>query len=418
MGGINAPLALRDLIRASIGSEKPEIAVEAVEALAEYGTYELSQISVQDYSRIQRHLMQSADLSDMRYRFLRTLFENDLYSEDPFETTDRLMVDFAAMAIDRGDTRHTREIIMSLTEPTHIFIVRIDKRFDAVRQDPEVEAFLEMEGAADRYIAKLEGLVNEWPNYALGYVYYSKALVGVWRTEEALDVIEPIALAIRAPNAHQQFMDSKESKNWVLEQYASVLDLVDYVEESEDMYVEAVDVPEVRNLNVNQRLNMANDLIYDGRFDEVLESLATLDRNSTNAFGYMWVQSGMVCAKAMREEPMDYSAHLSYLVAHELDNPPALINALLCVNDEAMAAQHLIQRLRSPDQRVQALLYLHIFDGEEPSHTHTADENVRPGHLISHRATDLRRRADVLRAANQVGRIEEISMHPSIWHKF
>ncbi|MGB5410376.1 MAG: hypothetical protein WBN09_02520 [Woeseiaceae bacterium] len=420
-GGDEVPLVLHELIWTSNAVGIPEVAVGAVKSLAEINAEELLDIDVYVYTNVQRLLLASENRSDMRYEFLKVLFDNNYYSPNLFLTADRLMLDYAAMAIDRGDTRDTKKIVMSLSEPRFILQVRIDKRFDAVRQDPAVEKFLDLEAAADRHIARLERAIEESPDYAFGHVLLSKALIGTWRFEDALDVIESVALRIREPNANQVFTDAEENKNWVLEQYATALSYVDYSEQSEDMRTEALEVPEIHDINVNQRINMAGSRVYDSRFDEALELLAGVDQTSANPFGYMWVQSTSVCAKALREDTQDYSANLSYLTAHELENPTALARALLCADDIETAARHLIKRIRNPDQRVRALMYLHVAGEDEHTerpHSHAAGEALSPGHTIEHRFDQMRSRADVLSAVEQFGRIETVPLHKSIWNAY
>jgi tetratricopeptide (TPR) repeat protein len=314
------------------------------------------------------------------------------------------------------------KIVLSFTEPGIILQVRIDKRFDAVRQDDGLEKFLDLESAADRYIAELERLVEEWPKYANGYVLYSRALLGSWRYEDVLGVIEPIALKIREPNANELFTDARDNTNWVLEAYATALYFERYPEKSEDMFEEAVEVPEVGDINVNQRLNLAGSLVFGGHFDQAMELLGKLGNTNTNPFGRMWVNSITVCANAMRENPQDYSPSLTYLIAHEIDNPSALTQALLCTNELASAAQHLIRRLENPDQRMVALLYLQHRKGnriaERKTHKHVTMAGLTPGHILKHRLDQLRERRILVDAIDQVGRIEEVPLHSSVWLRY
>jgi tetratricopeptide (TPR) repeat protein len=422
MGGPDAPEFLRQLIWYSTRVGDFTVAVNAVKDLAEYGVEELTQYNVEEYVRLQAMLRGSADSRDLRYEFLRTLYENNLVSRNQFYSVDELMIEYAAMSIDRGDNQDIKKIILSLTEPSAILRVRIDRRFDAARQDSVIEEHIDLEKAAERYIDKLAALVEKWPDYALGHVQYSRALIGSWRFEDALNAIEPIALKIRAPNASELFIDAESSKNWVLEQYSLALSFEQFPEQSEDMFKEAVDAPEIGHSNVSQRINMAGSLVYGGHLDRAMEFLDDLDDSGVSSFGRMWVQSIAVCTSAMRQDVRDYSANMTYLMANERDNPSALIEALLCTNDIATAAQHLIKRIRDPDQRILALLYLQKTkrDGhaERQLHEHAAMDGLSPGHILRHRFDQLRERGDLLTAVNLVGRIEEVPLQSSFWMRF
>ena len=139
MGGPNTPDVLRELIWNSTISEKSEVAVNAVKSLAEYGRGELQKYKTRNFVVLQNLLRGNEDNSDLRYEFLQTLYENDYTPGNQFFTSDALMIDYAAMSIDRGNTQDIKKIVLSFTEPGIILQVRVDKRFDAIRQENELE---------------------------------------------------------------------------------------------------------------------------------------------------------------------------------------------------------------------------------------------------------------------------------------
>jgi len=334
------------------------------------------------------------------------------------------MFDYAVMSVNRGDIENLKEVILSFTEPGVILRVRVDRRFDEVRKDGDLEAILDLENANNKYIAKLEDLLAENPQFAYGHVLYSKALTGAWRFEEALDAIEPIAWKVRIPIVNKYFVDLDSNKNWVLETYAAAIWREKYPEQSEDMFIEAFQVPENGEKNVSQQINLASRILYGGNLELAL-ALAQdlLDSNAnTSPYGAMWVYTVLVCGNALSETPQDFSQSMAYLIAHERDNPGALIQAFLCTNEMDAAARLMIRRLESLDKRTNALLYMQYtksdWETERRAHVHKALAELSPGHMLWHRLDELRERTDVVGAANRVGRIEVVPLHSLIWHRY
>lgn len=422
--GEETPGLLRLLVWPSILNDELAVGVEAVKRLATYGRHELQVLSNETYFYLYVPLLNAGNLEDLRYDFLRTFFLSEYEPGNPFEFADEFMFDYAVMSVERGDVTDLKKIIRSLTEPGVILRVRIDRRFDAVRKDGDLEDFLDLENASDRYISKLEGLITTYPQFAFGHVLLSRALTGAWRFKDALDAIEPIAWKVRIPIVNRSFTDLDTSKNWVLETYANAMWREEYPEQSEDMFIEAVQVPESNEKNVSQQINLALKVIHGGNLDLAL-ALAQdlLDSNAnTSPYGAMWIRTILVCGNAMSDAPKDFSQSMAYLLAHERDNPGALIEALLCTNDLDLAAQHLIRRLESVVQRTNALLYMQYtksdWESERRAHVHQHLDELSAGHILWHRLDEVRERDDVVAAANQVGRIEVVPLNSLVWHRY
>ncbi len=422
--GEERPDLLRQLIVTSILNEEPGIAVDAVKRLARFGLPELQVLANEAYFFVYVPLLNAGNLEELRYDYLRTLFLIGYTPGNPFESADKLMFDYAAMSVDRGDVQDLKKIILSVTEPGVILRIRVDRRFDEIRKDGDLEAFLDLENANNRYIAKLEGLLAEYPEFAFGHVRYYRALVGAWRFKDALSAIEPIAWRVRTPFLNRSFVDLDSSKNWVLEAYADAMWREEYPEQSEDMFVEAVQVPEYGAKNVSQQINLASRILYGGNLELALalaQDLLDTDAN-TSPYGAMWVHTILVCGNVLGKASKDVSQSMAYLTAHSRDNPGALIQALLCTNEMDVAAQFMRRRLESLDQRTSALIYLQYtksdWEGERRNHIHEPGDELSPGHILWHRFDELRERPDVVRTANRVGRIEVAPLNSIIWHSY
>jgi len=425
MSGDKTAHWLRKLVRAGVASKRPEISVDALQRLAAFGKKEFRRVWIKDLWRVHQQIKREDRGDDIRYAFLRTLHDNRYTPRRPFLTADDLMIDYARMSADRGDTGGLRDIVLALTQPGVILQVRIDRRFDAIRQDGSLESFLDLDGAAEREIARLRVLLDERTNRLRGYIQYAKALAAAWRFEEALEVIEPVALKIRMPDGKKEFVDAGSEENWVIQEYSNALRRVRYAEQAEDMYREAAETPENKHENVSQQINYASSLVSKGKFSEALAIVAELEEAPASEYGRMWIHKIVVCANAMAESPGDYSVSLTYLIEHERDNPAALIEAYLCMNNTPKAAAHLIRRLYSSDQRIEALLSLQYSkrskngdsDMKSNAHAHETNNNLSPGHILRHRFEALRDHRDVHEAIDQVGRIEEVWLDRSAWFR-
>lgn len=419
------PHWIRRIIWAGVALKEPEIGVDGLLRLLEFGPREVRRVKHEWLLNINQGIKLQDRGDDLRYQFLRALYDVRYSPRHPFHTADEFMLEYARLAADRGDTDGLREIILSLTQPGQILQVRIDRRFDPIRQDGSLESFLNLESAAENENARLRSLPEKYDNYASGYIMYARALVAVWRFEEALDVIEPIALRIRTPEGREEFVDSKREESWVLKTYSDVLWHARYPEQSEDIFRESVRPLDSDKSSISQQINFASGNASKGKFSEALDGVANLDDDRASEYGRMWVRKIRVCAKAMAESPSDYTNSLNYLIANQRANPAALLKAYLCMNDMDKAAEVLIRRLYSSDQRIEALLSLqhrsYSINGTNAlsgvPHSHDPHDSVSPGHLLRHRFDELRDRGDVLEAVESVGRIEEVWLHHSAWRR-
>lgn len=414
---------LRELVLLGERTEKPQISVYALHHLSKIGGAEVRHIRLPTLKRIYYDINRLDSGEELRYAFLRIVYESQYTTPNPFFKPEWFMIEYARMAADRGDTDDLRDIVLGLSSPGIIFQVRIDRRFDAIRQDGSLESFLDLEAAVEREITRLGLMVDRYPNMLRGYIEYSEALIVARKYEEALAVIEPVALRVRTPGEKESFIDADREANWTIEQYAYALDRVRYHEQSDALRRESAEMLEHNQQNVSQRINYASWKLDDGEFEEVLATLDRVRPENTSDYGRMWANQLAVCAITMGDSKRDYSESLAYLIGHERDNPRALIKVYLCLDNLSAAANALIRRLRSTDQRIDALTSLQYSTGDKSAHdnlgsdlqTHLARDDLTIGHELDHRFDALRDRPDVREAANAVGRIEEVSLSTRAW---
>lgn len=358
---------------------------------------------------------------DRLYEFLETLYKMKYSPKPAFETSDRFMIEYARMSADRGEVDKLKSIVLGLSDPGYLLQVRLDKRFDEIR-DSEVEAHLDLEAAAIREIARLENEVRKYPQYAAGYVALSRMLTGAWRFDDALEVIEPIALKMKTSGGASEFVDSSYMKTVVLQAYARALDMAYYFEHSEAISDDAVEAPAYEGFSVTHKLNYASDLWFRGNSSEALKIADDIKDDLVTANDKLHLHNLILCAKATSQPQGNFTENLAYLIQHQAHNPRLLIDAYLCMNDLDKAAEVLIAQLASYDQRIVALMSLQAapvkpdsarleFSGSLPFDTSTP----LPGMVVYARFDLLRDRNDVQQAVDRVGRFEAIWLKRSAW---
>ena len=428
--GVDRRNLLEALLTIGTAERRPTVGADGVIGLAEHDPTMLSVIDAQLLYELYAQILASTLGEEFRYRFLHALYNSGYTPPNPFHSADEFFVDYAAMAIDRGDPELARKVVLELNDPGMLVRVRIDRRFDLIRQDGSLEDFLDLEAAAQREIERLRVLVEQHPKMALGYLQYAKALAGANRFQEALDVIEPVAWKIRTPIINRMYVDVDASKGWVLREYSTALERLKYPEQAGAMWTEAVVDPDLVDpadfvldeTNGPHAIDLANRAFWAGAFDFALGFTLMLDEAGATPYGEMFVKAINVCANAMKKPPGDYMPALNYLVEHERENPGAMIQAYLCLDDLDAAAAYSKLRLARPDQRANALLSLQYMDREKEiqrlSHEHSPSDDLTPGHLMWDRYAALKARDDVQAAVEKVGRFDEIPLDSSVWHRY
>lgn len=413
---------LQQLVTSGIVLEHLDIAVNAVVRLAALDIDALGEMDV--HILFQLHgLLNGHDVSgELKFAFLEALHEADFSPKHPFYTADGFMIDYAIMLANQGKTSGVRDIVLALTEPGVLVRVLVDRRFDIVSQDPDLVDFLNLNAAADREIERMGRLVEQYPEYAIGALYHSRALTAAWRFEDSLAAIETVALKLGFPFNLGGYVDLDEAKPWVMAEYSAALWRLEYGEHSGAMYIEALEPPKIKGQNINQIINIIPRALYGGFLQEAHDIARQVDLSLANPYGRMWVHASIVCVNVMGPKISDYTESEAFLLEHERYNPAALTLSLMCKNDMLAAGQQMTRRVDDPELRMSALLSMQYtgssWELERREHHHSSTNELTPGHILWHRYDELRSRDDVLRAVNRVGRLIEVPIHHSVWHRY
>jgi tetratricopeptide (TPR) repeat protein len=321
---------------------------------------------------------------------------------------DGLRLAHARLLLEAGETERALDRLRGMVSASSWLSVRVDRRFDPVRAQLEIEGRLDLVAAAEAELARARDDVRANPNqlWPMSSVVGALRVLGRW--QEALEELQPVLRAAQTMEGPQRFEDHAEQLNWLLNQEAYVLYDLGRVEDAHVAFRFAIMAREDGQPSVSQVINFASMLEKEGRAQEALDTLAEVGRASP--YGEMWIASVRTCAAEQLDRNSLRDEGLAFLRANETDNAAALSAALLCVNALDEAAALFIRRLGNPDERDGALTALQIYE----QNFETA--RVLPRTMvIAERLAAIRDRPEVRAAVDHVGRIERAPIHATYW---
>ncbi|MGE0743263.1 MAG: hypothetical protein AB7O98_18150 [Hyphomonadaceae bacterium] len=308
---------------------------------------------------------------------------------------DYFRLDHARLLAQLGRVEEARVRLEGVVDPQAVMTIRINRVYDPLRGDAAFERRLDVAAAAETAIERARRVQAETPRRIGPTIQLSALLRDIGRSEEALAVVEQLIPAAQAPDAAQHYDDLDEQLNWLLFAKADLLYDLGRNREARNVFGEAMNAGLVGQGNIT--ISFAGMLNAEGRGADALQVLEVMGR--VTSYGDMWMQSERVCAAEIAGVTAIRDEALTMMRANEDDNPPALMHALLCVNDIDGAAALMIRRLADPTERERALVAL------QPFHR-VATRNMPMEALELERLAQVRDRPDVRAAVEAVGRIE------------
>ncbi len=327
-------------------------------------------------------------------------------SEGGFD--DGLRMDHALLLVAAGQTARARERVSTVIDPRQVMILRIDRRFDALRQDPAFAERLDIEAAAEADLARGRARAADEPTKLQGFLDVAQSLRGLGRREEALALLDHHISRAQAADAGG-YEDVAESLNWLLNERAYVLYDLDRAVEARQAFGLSIAAGEDGQWSVSQVINFASMLVAEQRPRDAIEVVRTVGRASP--YGDMWIAAVRACAAAQTGDAALQETALAFLREHAEDNYAAMARANLCVNDLDAAAALYILRLNNVQERTAALLALQLY--RTPPGSSLPNDAV-----LRERLNRVRDRPDVQAALAAVGRIEQVPLQNVYWGDF
>jgi tetratricopeptide (TPR) repeat protein len=332
-----------------------EAAAHSLESMANGRGAALNSIPVQWIWRLYRNIKMENKVSLLE-PLLGILSDNAYVPDELFAKTDSFRVLYARMLVKNGKGRQARDLLLEIKEPDDLVEMSLDPYFRSLLKD-----FPDVRNATEEQLNTERQLLAAHPNLLQPYNRVSGSLRSLGRPQEALDVLMLAKPQMEDPN---WFEDRHANLNWWWDEVGRNYAMLGKATEAMDSFRHGADEKEHGALNVSQTINLAEVQINFDRAADALRTLTAFDEagRKGSPFGEMEFRFARGCAYSKTGQPDRARDDLTYLAAHEGDNPAALGNLLLCMGQLDNAAESFIRRLNNPDLNIAALVLLSDYD--------------------------------------------------------
>lgn len=384
--------------RMTVGMElgKPADAVDAAAALAGMRPAIIRAMTPGFADKIAKAAADFDGTGTLELRFYETL-EGVAWAPPAPYSDDSWRVAHARLLIEHARQEDARQRLATVTDPEYVVAIRSDRTFDALRKDSGFESQLSFVTAIPESVKRAAVAMEQAPNTLAAVTNYINVLEDAARFEEVLATTN--SAMKRYEDNPATYGDAEYNLNWLINQRVHALYALGRFEEGRSVAGQSVGLPGVGRAADGNLLNYASHLLWEGRPQEALALVLKVE--SSSAAYRTWVESIRGCAAVQLGEPSTLKASLDYLRMQEDENAAALSTALLCANELEEAADLMIRRLGSRDDRQRALAVLQ----RRPL---TRYDELPARKQVHDRLQALRERADVRAAVEAVGRIETV----------
>lgn len=303
----------------------------------------------------------------------------------------------ARSAAAMGRKREALDLIRAIDNQYTLVLVRADKGFKSLWNDPEFIVATDLRTHFQRETARLEREVRRSPDRLAPVVGWMGAL----RRSGALgyaQIIGEDAMALLG-----QFVDRQDYEVWLHNEVALVALLLGDVAGAERAYRFGIDSLGMTNVDaVNLLLNGGMFLARETtKYRDALDFATQAERLGTSPFGQMIARGIRVAAYAGLNRPAELERAVSDMLRTVSDNAEEVIDALLIAGRNDEAARVVAAQLADPASVDVTLLALQRIVERPPS--------MRPvGQVVNSGWEGLRGDPRVLAALARVGRITEV----------
>jgi beta-barrel assembly-enhancing protease len=374
-----------------------EDAIESLTQLGRRWPEKLPEVNFQAVWEIVRHARHVPAKEPVLHALLNSLYEAKWTLAGGVEPSS-IWRDLAALELDRNQVARAREIVRRVQSPHIVVSMRIDRRFDPLR---EAESrYFDVDAAVTNELAMMRSIVQRSPRSLDAVVQLTYSMLDAGRYGETLETTAEVMRRVDGAPAKQAPYDDMDKMIWILDNRARALAATQRWSEAEAMVRAAADRKEDGRRNVSNVINLAWFYAEAGRSDEALAALLDLGQDMS-AYGLMQMHGARYAAALQKGDVAISNESLAYLAEHRNDALDTWQWTLVRANRLDEAAALLIERLRDPVLRGQALDDLQDYADPPP-----AAERA----IWNARWTQIRNRADVRRAVDAVGRIERFSI--------
>lgn len=308
---------------------------------------------------------------------------------------DGLWRQLALMHLRRHELSRATRVALRVHCPIQVFSMRVDKRFDPIRRR-HPRAF-DIQRLIQARIRQARDAVKAHPHQLAAIQRLQKLYLQAGQPDRVLAVSDAAVQLARKGRGAASFTDFGHKYNWILNLRADALAQQGHWNHAARVLKQAAALPEFGQINISQSINLGNLYARMNQPDKAAEAIAQI--GGMSAYGRVQLERVKLYIAIDRHDTAAIDRHMAFLRAHRRDAVGAWQTALLLHGDLDQAAALLIERLRRPDWRRDALLDLQDYP-DTP--------NTILGKRISDRLESISKRPDVLAALHKVGRIEQV----------
>jgi tetratricopeptide (TPR) repeat protein len=339
------------------------------------------------------------DEEQARFQLLGALFTARWKTKSNVEP-DEAWRDLAIFLLERNARERAAEVSNRITDPLMLVAMRVDNRFaDLVRENP---GHFDIDKMQAHRIERFREEVASQPRSLQVLVQYLGSLSSAGRYQKVLDLADEAitrADASRVP----PYDDIKEYLSWI--RYArakAVLHLGRWPQAVEELE-RARRMPEHGKVNVSQSINLGELYCRLDRPKEALEVIAPITNDLLSKYGRMELEGVRLRAATQMGDAAAAAQALNWLREHHKDAEASFQEELIMAGELEQAASFLVDRLKDPRRRSEALLELQQF----------IDLPATPrDKVLQRRWESVVARADVQAAIAKVGKVERFNIAP------
>ena len=302
--------------------------------------------------------------------------------------------DLAVIELEREEFRRAQEVVGRVQAPHAVVSMRIDRRFDSLRETLPVR--FDVEAAVSSELALLDEIVRRSPRSLDAVVQLTYALLDARRYDDVLEISDGIMRQMEGTSAEDAPYDDMDKWIWILDNRARALVAMERWSEAEALLRTAARNQEDGGRNVSHVINLAWFYAEAGRSDEALATLHEVGPEMS-AYGFMQMHGARHVAALQKGDGAIAEESFAYLRKNRDDSLKTWQWTLVRADRLDEAAALLIERLHDPVQRGDALGELQNYANPPPA-SQRAVWNAR--------WAEIRGREDVRHAVDAVGRIE------------
>lgn len=302
---------------------------------------------------------------------------------------------------DRGKNAEAGKAVAGADDLYVMMIVAGDRRFSSVWNSRRFD----WTALAEADLARAGKSMQDSPQSLRPVEEYISAARALGRYDEAIQVGQ--AFRARLQDGEEFDDGDYRADNMLISLAQALFETGDY-KEAEAVFVQAIgDDPD--GSAIDARIAWAGRLLDLARPAEALKLMDGIDREQTTPYGRLWVDSQRACAQSDIDRKAAETT-LETLRKGKGENPAALSQALICMNQLDEAAALMVTRLADPKHRAGAL---------DPYWVTRAPPKT-PAWLVEfeRRRQAMLNRPEVLAALDKAGRKVEAPLAGDYWGGF